>query len=208
MRKRIWLAAMVWFVAAPGNLAAQTAPQSPQSTSQTQPAAQGSAGQPAAKPDPLVIAARKAREAQKNAPKTVMVFTNDNIPKAPGDMSIVGARGSSEPSSGSGGEAAKAKSPNKNSATVWRKKFAAARHKLARDQEELSILQRESSQIQLQYYPNPTKALMQGYSRSDINKKAQAIAAKQKEIEADQQAISNLEDALRRAGGDPGWARE
>lgn len=49
---------------------------------------------------------------------------------------------------------------------------------------------------------------MQSVDRSDIVKKQKAIDDKKKQIDADQQAISALEDQLRQAGGDPGWARE
>ena len=47
----------------------------------------------------------------------------------------------------------------------------------------------------------------QGLTRGDINEKTGKIAAKQKEIDADKQAISDAQDDLRQAGGDPGWAR-
>ena len=46
------------------------------------------------------------------------------------------------------------------------------------------------------------------YTRKDINEKDAKIAAKQKEIEQLKQGLSDLEDALRKAGGDSGWARE
>ena len=49
--------------------------------------------------------------------------------------------------------------------------------------------------------------MQQQLTRSDINEKTAEIDAKQKEIEADQQAIDDAEDDLRKAGGDPGWAR-
>ncbi|MHB8411737.1 MAG: hypothetical protein ACYDDI_07285 [Candidatus Acidiferrales bacterium] len=210
MRKGIWLAAIAMLFASPHRSAAQQGPQSspPQAAAQTQSQAPG---QPQGKQDPLVEAARKAREAQKTAPKASTVFTNDNIPTSAGGVSVVGHASPADKSSASPEEAAnsgKSKSAGPNNKAAWRKKFADARHKLQQDQAELSILQRESNQLQLQYYPDPTKALMQSVDRSDIIKKAKAIAAKQKQIDADQQAISNLEDALRKAGGDPGWARE
>lgn len=204
MRKGIWLAAIAMLFALPQRAVAQQGSQSapPQSAAKTQ--AQGP-GQTAAKPDPLVEAARKNREAQKTAPKAATVFTNDNIPTTPGAVSVVG---NESPAGGENATSGKASATTSNGEAAWRKKFADARHKLQQDQQELSILQRESGQLQVQYYPDPTKALMQSVNRSDIAKKAQAIADKQKQIDADRQAISNLEDELRKAGGDPGWARE
>ncbi|HLJ41654.1 MAG TPA: hypothetical protein VKT50_09215 [Candidatus Acidoferrales bacterium] len=212
MRKGIWLAAIVVFFVAPHRSQAQQTQQSGQSQASAPSKTQTSGTQPAAKPDPLVEAARKNREAQKNAPKASAVFTNDNIPATPGAVSVVGstAAETTGKSSASSDKTAEAGQPgsSKNDEATWRKKFADARQKLAQDQTELSVLQRESDQLQLQYYPDPTKALMQSVDRSDIIKKQKAIDDKKKQIDADQQAISTLEDELRQAGGDPGWARE
>jgi chromosome segregation ATPase len=213
MRKGIWLAAIVVFFVAPHRAAAQQTQQSGQSQPSAPSKTQTSETQRAAKSDPLVEAARKAREAQKNAPKASEVFTNDNIPATPGAVSVVGstaAEASSKPSSSSDktASAGQASSSTKDDEATWRKKFADARQKLAQDQTELSVLQRESDQLQLQYYPDPTKALMQSVDRSDIIKKQKAIDDKKKDIDADQQALSTLESELRKAGGDPGWARE
>ncbi|HEV2615361.1 MAG TPA: hypothetical protein VGU63_01985 [Candidatus Acidoferrales bacterium] len=208
MQKGICLAALVVIFAAPRLSVAQQTQQPGQTQSSAQSKTQASQAQTAKKPDPLVEAARKAREAKKNESKPA-VFTNDNIPTTPGGVSVVGntavtSSGSAEEKASSG----KSSSAGKNDEATWRKKFAEARHKLEQDQNELSILQRESNQLQLQYYPDPTKALMQSVDRSDIVKKQKAIEDKQKQIDADQQAISALEDELRKAGGDPGWARE
>ena len=49
--------------------------------------------------------------------------------------------------------------------------------------------------------------MQQQLTRDDINKKTADIDAKTEQIEADQQAIDDAEDDLRKAGGDPGWAR-
>jgi hypothetical protein len=68
-------------------------------------------------------------------------------------------------------------------------------------------MQRELGTLSLQYYPDPNKGMQQQLSRDDINKKTADIETKKKEIAADQQAIDDAEDDLRKAGGDPGWAR-
>ncbi|MGH9729601.1 MAG: hypothetical protein ACRD33_01235 [Candidatus Acidiferrales bacterium] len=209
MQKGICLAALVVIFASPRVSVAQQTQQSGQAQESAQSKTQTSQTQPAKKSDPLVEAARKAREAKKNESKPPAVFTNDNIPTTPGSVSVVGnAASTSSSSTEQSAQAGKSSSAGKNDEATWRKKFADARHKLQQDQNELSILQRESNQLQLQYYPDPTKALMQSVDRSDIIKKQKAIEDKQKQIDADQQAISTLEDALRKAGGDPGWARE
>ncbi|MGB7024743.1 MAG: hypothetical protein WBD73_13175 [Candidatus Acidiferrales bacterium] len=209
MRKGIWLAAAVVLIASPHGSGAQ-AQHSGQSQASAPSKTQTSETQPTAKPDPLVEAARKNREAQKNAPKASAVFTNDNLPATPGAVSVVGstATEASGKSSASSSKTGGSEAAPKTDEAAWRKKFADARHKLEQDQTELAMMQRELNQMQLQYYPDPTKALMQSVDRSDILKKQKAIDDKKKQIDADQQAISTLEDELRQAGGDPGWARE
>ncbi|MGC1106412.1 MAG: hypothetical protein WA876_07725 [Candidatus Acidiferrales bacterium] len=219
MRKGIWLAAILAALVMPRLSAAQQAsPSAPtsqsssdkqttaQSKTKTQP--QAASQTTATKSDSLADAARKAREAQKNAPKAPMVFTNDNIPTSPSGVSVVGesAASSSDQSASSDTQAGAAAS--KNDEETWRKRFADARLKIDQDTSELSVMQREMGELNVQYYPDPTKALMQSVTRADLIKKQNAIDAKQKELDADKQALSNLEDELRKAGGDPGWARE
>ena len=175
-------------------------PQSqPQSQQQAQPQTQS---QP--QKDSLAEAARKAREQRKSITKHAKVYDNDNIPQRPGAVSVIG-----EATTKKQAEAmTKEEKTEKQDEAYWRARFAKAHAKLKKDQDELAVLQRELGQLQVQYYPDPMKALEQQYTRSDINKQTAKIDAKQKEIQQDQQAISDLEDELRRSGGDPGWARE
>ena len=48
---------------------------------------------------------------------------------------------------------------------------------------------------------------MQQYNRKDINDNQAKLDAKKKEVESLRKQLSDLEDDLRKAGGDPGWAR-
>ena len=208
MRNRTWLIAIAAFLAMPATSRAQQAQSSQGSQQSAQPPKTQAQSQTPQK-ESLGEAARKAREKDKNTPKAAVVFTNDNIPTAGGGVSVVGAQPA--PSKDAGKESAAAESKaaagQNNDEAMWRKKFADARQKVAQDEQELSIMQRELAQLNLQYYPDPQKALKQSVDRSDIIKKTDAIAAKQKELDSDKQALSNLEDELRAAGGDPGWAR-
>ena len=88
------------------------------------------------------------------------------------------------------------------------RRFAAARKLLADDTRELDILQREFNLKQEQFYQDPTAALKQQYSREDLDKTQSQIDAKKQVVEKDKEAISDLEDELRRSGGEPGWANE
>jgi hypothetical protein len=180
-----------------------------QTAAQNQTASGTQAPAPAAAQDPLAEAARKAREAQKNAPKATKVFDNDNIPTA-GDISSVGeAAAPSEaaaPGASAQGQSTPGTGASGNDEQTWRRKFADLRHRLQQDQAELDIMQRELGVLSVQFYADPTKQMQQQLSREDINKKTAAIEAKKKAVAADQQAISDAEGALRKAGGDPGWA--
>jgi chromosome segregation ATPase len=155
---------------------------------------------PAPQQESLADAARKARDAKKDAPKTTKVFDNDNLP-ATGGISTVGK--ASEPKDGAAADAA----PSAAGEKAWRDRFASLRAKLARDKSDLEVMQRELGVLNLQNYSDPVKAMQQDLTRSDINKKTADIDAKQKTIEADQQAISDAEEELRKSGGDSGWAR-
>jgi len=162
-------------------------------------------GEPAKQSQPSIAdAARKAREAKKSEPKNTKVFTNDNIPGS-GDVNVVGneAQGQNAAAAPPPAQATLAEQEQ-----YWRERFAKARAKLARDQAELDVMQREMDRLQLQYYPNdPQKQLIQSVTRSDINNQQSKIEKKKADIAADQADLSNMEDELRHSGGDPGWAR-
>jgi chromosome segregation ATPase len=166
-------------------------------------------------------AARKARAQKKESSKPAKVFTNDDMGALRGTISVIG----SEPAPASATDKAAEKTeekttgdkktPNADSKkegakdeAYWRAKFAAARKLLADDTKELDILQREFNLKQEQYSQDPNWAMHEQYSRADINKTQSEIDAKKQDVEKDKQALSDLEDELRKSGGEPGWANE
>ena len=163
--------------------------------------------------DDVAAAARKAREQLKNAPKPKKILTNDDIPSAntsnTNPASEEAAAPKAEGQEAGTDQAAAGKNPEDDpkSELYWRKRFQKTRDKLAQAEKELDLLQRELDKDQVQYYPDPQKALIQQHDRSDISEKAAKIQAKQKEIDSLKQELSDMEDDLRKAGGDPGWAR-
>jgi hypothetical protein len=204
MRRTLWLCAAVLVFLASGLIRAQAQQQDQTSSQASQTAA------PAATPpqDSLVEAARKAREQKKDAPKAAKVFTNDNLP-TDGRVSTAGASGTPTASPETSDASTPAASDDEK---TWRDKFAALHHKLDQDQAELDVLEREANVGMLQYYGgDPEKAAQDQMSQEPLGaaygKKVSAIDAKKKEVEEDKQAISDAEDDLRKAGGDPGWAR-
>ncbi|MGH9574400.1 MAG: hypothetical protein ACRD40_12850 [Candidatus Acidiferrales bacterium] len=158
--------------------------------------------------DPLAAAARRAKEDKKHDAKPAKVFTNDNMPAAGGVSTVGTPQTDADASSGNKSAAAGATTAAPaQGESYWRDKFDKLNTKLQQDQSELDIMQRELGQLNLQNYSDPNKAMQQGYSHSDIDKKTAEISAKQKQIDADKQAISDAQDDLRKSGGDPGWAR-
>jgi len=164
--------------------------------------------------DPVADAARKARAEQKTAPKPKKVFTNDDIPSAPAATPAstspsaspeqAGTKQAAQPITGKKEETGDEK---KKGEEYWRKRFSEVRQKISETQQELDILQKELNKDQVQYYSDPQKALLQQHDRSDINERTAKIDAKKKELDALNQKLSDMEDELRKSGGDPGWAR-
>jgi chromosome segregation ATPase len=173
--------------------------------------------------DSLGDAARKARAQKKDPSKPAKVFTNEDVGSLKGTISVIG----NEPARGTGTDKAAEKNDDKKPANgadakptdvakkeqakdepYWRAKFAAARKTLAEDTKELDILQREFNLKQEQYSQDPNWAMHEQNSRADINKTQSEIDTKKQDIDKDKQAISDLEDELRKAGGDAGWANE
>lgn len=166
--------------------------------------------------DAVAAAARKAREQKKKEDaKPKKVYTDDDlsklkggvttataeVPKMPGQEDA--AKPGEQPPAGAEGAADK---PKETPERRWRKRFADAYKDLDRTERELDILQRENDKAQVQYYSDPTKALKEQYTRKEINDRDTKIAAKQKEVQQAKDRISDLEDQLRKDGGDPGWA--
>lgn len=161
-------------------------------------------------PASLGDAARKARAQKKDSAKPAKVFTNDDVGGLKGTISVVGG-GSSGPQASADNADKKPGDDGKKDAgneAAWRGKFAAARKTLAGDSKELDILQREFNLKQQQYYTDPTAAMKEQNSREDLNKTQGQIEAKKQAVEKDKQALSDLEDQLRKAGGSPRWADE
>jgi chromosome segregation ATPase len=170
--------------------------------------------------DSLGDAARKARAQKKDSSKPAKVFTNDDMGGLRGTISVVG----NEPAQASGADKSAEKTEDKKPAngadvkdakkdevkdeSYWRTKLAAARKVLADDMKEVDILQRELNLKQEQYSQDPNFAMHEQNSRADINKARSEIDAKKQDLVKDKEALSELEDELRKSGGDPGWANE
>jgi chromosome segregation ATPase len=153
--------------------------------------------------DPVADAARKAREDKKNAAKPKKVFTDDDVKSAAPETPATGpATTATEQKPADSG-----KKEDPNGEAAWRKKFKEQRDRIAKAELELDVLQRESDKAQTEYYNDPQKALQEQNNRKEINDKKAKIDAKKAELDALKQGLDDMETELRKAGGDPGWAR-
>jgi len=172
-------------------------------------------------------AGRKARAQKKDSSKAAKVFTNEDMGGLKGTISVIGnepapasatastaqktdntAQKTDDKKLANGADGKDAKKDAVKDEGYWRTKFAAARRVLADDTKELDVLQREYNLKLQQYSQDPNWAMHEQYSRSDVNKTQSEIDAKKQDIEKDKQALSDLEDELRKSGGDAGWANE
>lgn len=208
MRKIVSWAAVAAFLAVPGAVCGQQSGGASGSQGQAQTTAQSSTtASSGTQQESVAEAARKARDAKKEQPpKAAKVFDNDNLPTT-GGVSTAKAEVKEGDAAATDQAASAEKKAGALDEKAWREKFAMLRSKLARDQQDLEVMQRELGVLNLQNYSDPVKGMQQDLTRGDINKKTADIDAKQKQIQADQQAIDDAEDQLRKSGGDSGWAR-
>jgi hypothetical protein len=92
----------------------------------------------------------------------------------------------------------------------FRARMGKLEERLELDQREVTIFQQTLGQNQMLYYSDPVQGLLQSSgptAMSDIHSQQDLIAKKQADVAADQAAIDDLQDELRREGGDPGWLR-
>jgi hypothetical protein len=163
--------------------------------------------------DSVADAARKAQAEKKASAKPAMVFTNDNLDTIKGDISVVGEAPAPPEKTKTAAPADDKKKPAAEGEQAppakgedyWRQKFADARKKQEDDAHELDILQREYNLKEQQYYSDPNTAMREQYSRQDLTDTKAKIDEKTAAVAQDKQDFADLEDALRKAGGEPSW---
>ncbi len=173
--------------------------------------------------------ARQLKEQRTKAfVKPQTVFTNDNLPKRPPGEGLTAATGISTtpattentPTAGAGGtltlktetkvQASASGNDEVRNEKYYRRKMKDLQTRLSLHQRELSVLEQKLSQNQMQYYSDPQKTLIQESTpafHSDVNKRRSDVENKKQQIADDQKAVDDLQDQLRRDGGNPGWLR-
>jgi predicted HicB family RNase H-like nuclease len=157
--------------------------------------------------------------------KASRVFTNENLPREGGlSTSDTGAAPKAKAGEAKEGEAKEgeakgegkegekkteggAAKPTAEVEKEYREKAAKLRDALATEEKKLDVLQREFNLASIQYSSDPNRAMNEQYSRNELNTRQAEIDKQKAMVEAARQAISNLEDELRKKNLPPGWAR-
>jgi hypothetical protein len=88
----------------------------------------------------------------------------------------------------------------------WRATFAQARAALKRAEDRLRVLDLKMNNLSSQLLREGVY-IRETEIRADIDRTRIDQAGAQKDVADSQQKIADLEDELRRSGGQPGWAR-
>jgi hypothetical protein len=159
--------------------------------------------------DPVAEAARRAREQKQQQAKATKVWNNDNIPKSPDGLSVIG-QASSENQSTSADSSANAQKPaasgdEKKAApaaagqkSALESDLTAAKEGLQTVQNDLDILQRKYTLDQQMYYGKPNYAADKA-GAANLQDEQDQIDAKQQEMTAAQQKIADLQAKLNAA---------
>lgn len=150
----------------------------------------------------------KAERAQETH-KPVATYTNDNLPSRESLGIVTGDL--------AGQAKAKAPATGKNVAPAeehgekyFRSKLEKVRSQMESHERQLAVLQQQLGLARVQYYPDPQKTLEQESTpafQTDVDKLRARIADEEKTLADDQKAMDDLQQELRRAGGNPGWIR-
>jgi len=181
--------------------------------------------------EPLGDVARQLKAQRAKPQEKPKVFTNDDLATLPPSPEHSAASPANPPTSSkeakpgekpaketSGKEAEKESAkatPTKTDEDTHGEKYFSDHLSKLQDQldihqRELSVLEQKLGQNQMMYYPDPNKGLLQESgptAMSDVYKLQDQVAKKKAEIAADQKAIEDLREQLRREGGDAAWLR-
>ena len=152
------------------------------------------------------------QERAKKTSKTTKEYTNDNLPRATlADAAPAAAAEAAKPAEAAKGDEQPGEKKGEKSAAEIEKEYRDKAAKLAEnvafEERRLDVLQRDLNLTQQQYYSDPNVALREQYSRADINKRTAEIEAQKATVEKAKQAVTDLEEELRKKSLPAGWAR-
>jgi hypothetical protein len=174
------------------------------------------AARPGQQGDSLAEAARRAQSEKKSAPATQKVWTNEDIPRTPGDISIVGVADAPSATDNSGGAPTKPAAPANNGnkprktdkdAAAIQSDLAAAKLDLNTVTTDLDILTRKQILDSQSYYSKPDYASDTAGAAQLSDEQAEVDAKKQEAADA-QKKVNDLQDQLAAASSDSSAASD
>jgi DNA repair exonuclease SbcCD ATPase subunit len=154
--------------------------------------------------DSLAAAARRTRELKKQQPKVAKVWSNDNIPKSPAGVSVVGQAAPAEedanPPANPQNAPASAADSAKQGAQTSKKAgieadLAGAKDQIQTLQNDLDILRRKYTLDQQQYSSRPLFT-SDAAGAANLKDEQDQIDAKQQELSDAQKKIEDLQSKL------------
>jgi hypothetical protein len=134
----------------------------------------------------------------KNHLKDVPLYTNDNMPTGEGEISVIGPPSSLEAGSQPNVLSPKVSLANQQRMAYLRGKLSQIEQHMQLHQRELSVLQQQISQSNMEWTPNPNETLRQEYSRQNVNNLANEIKQKRQQIADEQHEAQGIQDELER----------
>jgi len=165
--------------------------------------------EPATVPSLAEIARKLKDERAQEKQKPVPTYTNDNLPSRESlgivAVALAGQAKGKAPATGKNVAAAE-----EHGEKYFRSKAEKLQSQMQFDERQLDGLRQQLGLAQTQYYADPQKTLEQESTpafRADLDKLRAKVAGTEKALADDQQALDDLQQELRRAGGNPGWIR-
>jgi cytoskeletal protein RodZ len=148
----------------------------------------------------------KTKADKNSAAAADKVYTDEDVESLPpGGISVIGPAPSPANAAAVNRQAAAKRADKKAQAAYWKAHYTAARDKLAQDQKALPELQSELEAERVQQWSVDECS---GQVNSDLFMDLlRRIDETKQAIENDKQALSDLDDEFRKAGGLPGWIR-
>jgi len=170
------------------------------------PAVPPPAPQPPSQPEKPAAGAKDAARqsnSKQNEPAPQKVYTNQDLAALPANS--ISVPGPPPPRTVAASAKPTPEDEDAQAAAYWRARFTAARQKLAQDKKSLAGLQ---SQLELQRVQETgvDEDTGQVYS-DDFMDLLHQVDAMKLTIQKDKQALSDLHEEFRHAGGEPGWIR-
>ncbi len=165
--------------------------------------------EPATVPSLGEIARKLKDERAHEKQKPVATYTNDNLPSRESlgivTVDLAGQAKAKAPATGKNVTAVE-----EHGEKYFRSKAEKLRSQMEFVERQLGGLRKQVGLAQTQYYPDPQKTLEQESTpafQADLDKLRAKIGGTEKALADDQKALDDLQQELRRAGGNPGWIR-